>query len=186
MATLLEWKRHTSINNLLTGLPLVSLVSPAHLEVGHGAWVGQLGGDGGSQGGAAAGGTPGALKQVGIHASSSVCVCEAVAVTLADIHKFVTCTRETLCQRRTDGPPVGPRDPNPPSSLGLVTLTSSTSVRRHMSTDVGVSALFTHFNRGFSLNAETITVVSSGWRQNSSYCHLNCNVCGTSATWAEE
>lgn len=34
-----------SINNLLTGPPLSSLVSPAHLEVGHGAWAGQLGGE---------------------------------------------------------------------------------------------------------------------------------------------
>lgn len=33
-----------SINNLLTGPPLVSVVSPVHLEVGHGAWAGQLGG----------------------------------------------------------------------------------------------------------------------------------------------
>lgn len=34
-----------SISNLLTGPPLVSLVSPEHLEVGHGAWARQLGGE---------------------------------------------------------------------------------------------------------------------------------------------
>lgn len=34
-----------SINNLLTGPPLLSFVSPVHLEVGHSAWAGQLGGE---------------------------------------------------------------------------------------------------------------------------------------------
>lgn len=91
-----------SINNLLTGPP--PRLSRVSCAFGSGArCLGRTAGRrGGSQGGAAAGGTPSALKQVGIHASSSVCVCEAVAVTLADIHKFVTCTRENFVS-----PPVG-------------------------------------------------------------------------------
>lgn len=124
-----------------------------------------------------------------MHANSSVCVCEAVAVTLTDIQKFVTCRWGNFLSQGPLAslfyPPVHPLWPlRPWDSLAFITLILSMTVRRAASTDIVVSALFIHFNRDFRLNVDKIVLVSSsGQRQNSSYCHLNHPPMVTGCLW---